>query len=288
MSMSNPYFAALIAAAGAVLLHGIVVLGRYLLGKAIAKTGRSGPKVRTLVSLAASAAEFCIYFVALGYILTQFGVSVTTYLASASILGLAIAFGSQGLVQDVVTGLTIVVTDIFNVGEMLEVSGQVGIVEDFGMRFTVLRNANGALVYVPNRNIAAVTKYPRRHIRCHVDITLAEDSGLAGRMAETAEQAARAIVQQYPAIFLRPPSFARADIEDPARPVFRITFRIWPGRGGPIEGSFRQELLQRMKAIEDDFADWRVSVNTEVEVRNYQADLMQKARALLHFAGRGD
>ena len=43
-----------------------------------------------------------------------------------------------------------------------------------------------------------------------------------------------------------------------------------------------------MKAIEDDFADWRVSVNTEVEVRNYQADLMQKARALLHFAGRGD
>lgn len=286
--MTNPYLASLTAAAVALLLHGIVILIRSLLNKMFSKARRSGAKARTLVSLAASAAEFCIYFVALGFILTQFGVSVTAYLASASILGLAIAFGSQGLVQDVVTGLTIVVTDIFNVGEMLEISGQVGIVEDFGMRFTVLRNANGALVYVPNRNIAAVTKYPRRHIRCHVDVTLAEDAGLAERMAEAAERAARSLTQQYPAIFLRPPSFARADIEDPARAIYRVTFRIWPGRGGPIEGNFRQELLQRMKTIEDDFADWRVSVNTEVEVRNVQADLLQKARELLHFAGRSD
>jgi small-conductance mechanosensitive channel len=288
MTMDNPYIAALAAAAAAFLLHGIVILARHLLGKAIAKAGRSGPKARTLLSLAASATEFCIYFVALGFILTQFGVSVTTYLASASILGLAVAFGSQGLVQDVVTGLTIVITDIFNVGEMLEVSGQVGIVEDFGMRFTVLRNANGALVYVPNRNIAAVTKYPRRHIRCHVDIVLPEDSALAEQMAEAAERAARILIQQYPAIILRPPSFARADVEDPPRAIFRITFRIWPGRSGPIEGPFRQELLQHMKDLEEDFADWRVAVNTEVEVRNYQADLLQKARALLQFGAQRD
>jgi small conductance mechanosensitive channel len=286
--MTNPYLISLAAAAAAVLLHGIVILIRYLLNKAISKARRSGPKARTLVSLGASVAEFLIYFVALGFILTQFGVSVTAYLASASILGLAIAFGSQGLVQDVVTGLTIVVTDIFNVGEMLEVSGQVGIVEDFGMRFTVLRNANGALVYVPNRNIAAVTKYPRRHIRYHVDITLAEDAGQADQMAETAERAARILIQQYPAIILRPPSFARVDIEDPPRALFRITFRIWPGRGGPIEGPFRQELLQRMKAIEEDFGDWRVAVNTEVEIRNYQADLLQKARDLLNFGAQRD
>ncbi len=282
---SNPYVIALLAAAGAVLLHGIVILSRLVLLKAFTKPGHTSSKARTVVSLAASATEFCIYFVALGVVLAQFGVSVTTYLASASILGLAIAFGSQGLVQDVVTGLTILIADIFNVGEMLEVSGQVGIVEDFGMRFTVLRNANGALVYVPNRNIAAVTKYPRRHVRVHVDVTLPEDGAAADEMAAIAEGAARSFTQQFPALFLRPVSFARVKIEDPPRAVHRITFRIWPGRGGPIEGTFRQELLHRMKAVHEDFADWMVAVNTEIEVRNVQADLLTQARELLNLHG---
>lgn len=284
----NPYLLSLLVAAGALVLHLVVILIRQLAIKGFSKAGHTNAKARTLISLAASFTEFCIYFIAIGYILSLFGVSLTTYLASASILGLAIAFGSQGLVQDVVTGLTVVATDIFNVGEMLEISGQVGIVEEFGIRFTVLRNANGALVYVPNRNITAVIKYPRRHIRYHVDITLAEDDETAERMAQAAETAARTFTQQLPAIFLRPPSFARIDIENPPRAIFRITFRIWPGRGGPIEGSFRQELISRMKPLEEDFGDWRVTVNPEVEVRNVQSDLLQRARNLLNFAGGSD
>jgi small conductance mechanosensitive channel len=278
---SNPYVIALLAAAGAVLLHGVVILSRLGLLKAFSKPGRANSKARTVVSLAASATGFCIYFVALGVVLAQFGVSVTTYLASASILGLAVAFGSQGLVQDVVTGLTILIADIFNVGEMLEVSGQVGIVEDVGMRFTVLRNAHGALVYVPNRSIAAVTKYPRRHIRVHVDVTLPEDGTKADEMAAIAERTAKSFTRQFPALFLRPVSFARVEIEDPPRAVVRITFRIWPGRGGPIEGTFRQELLHRMKTVQEDFADWMVAVNTEIEARDVQAGLLAKARQLL-------
>ncbi len=62
--------------------------------------------------------------------------SLKTYLASASIMGLAIGFGSQGLVQDVVTGVTLVFSDLIDVGEMVEISGQTGIVRSIGMRFT--------------------------------------------------------------------------------------------------------------------------------------------------------
>ncbi|HSR55720.1 MAG TPA: mechanosensitive ion channel domain-containing protein [Alphaproteobacteria bacterium] len=281
---SNPYMIALLAAVSAVALHGAVILVRHGLQKVFAQRSRTNAKARTLVSLAASTAEFCIYFVALGFILAQFGVSLTTYLASASIIGLAVAFGSQGLVQDVVTGLTILVADVFNVGDMLEVAGQVGIVEDFGMRFTLLRNANGALVYVPNRNIAAVTKYPRRHVRCHVDVALPDDGGDAEALIEIAERAAKSAIQQWPAIFLRPPTFDRIEVGEPPRTIFRITFRIWPGRGGPLEGSLRQELLHRMKAVREDFADWRISINTEIEVRTVQADLLARARGLLNLS----
>lgn len=80
-------------------------------------------KTRTVASLATSAVIFALYFSAIGFVLTEFGVSLTAYLASASILGLAIGFGSQGLVQDVVTGLTVIFSDLFDIGDMVEMSG---------------------------------------------------------------------------------------------------------------------------------------------------------------------
>jgi small-conductance mechanosensitive channel len=61
-------------------------------------------RVQSLATLLTSAIVFALYFLIMGLILAEFGVSLTAYLASASVLGLAIGFGSQGVVQDVVTG----------------------------------------------------------------------------------------------------------------------------------------------------------------------------------------
>ena len=110
-------------------------------------------KIRTILTLGSSIIIFSLYFGAIGLIVREFGLSLKTYLASASILGLAIGFGSQGLVQDVVTGLTLVFSSLINVGDMVEIGGQVRIVQRIGMRFTVLENAFGAEVFVPNRTI---------------------------------------------------------------------------------------------------------------------------------------
>jgi len=92
-------------------------------------------KLRTLTSLLTSITVFSLYFGALGLVLQEFGVSLTAYLASASIIGLAIGFGSQGLVQDVVTGLTVIFSDLFEVDDLVEISTQTGTVLSIGMRF---------------------------------------------------------------------------------------------------------------------------------------------------------
>ena len=81
------------------------------------------PKVITLTRLVASAIIFFIYFLAVGFLLQELGVNLTTYLVSASVVGLAISFGSQGLVQDVVIGLTLVFSDTMDVGDLVEVTG---------------------------------------------------------------------------------------------------------------------------------------------------------------------
>ena len=139
-------------------------------------------KLRTLAGLITSTLVFTLYFAAIGLVLREFGVSLTAYLASASILGLAIGFGSQGLVQDVVTGVTTIFSDLFQVGDLVEISGQTGVVQSIGMRFTVLLNPLGAHVFIPNRTLSNVIVYPRGYMRCFADITLSTQMETAKQM----------------------------------------------------------------------------------------------------------
>ena len=222
-------------------------------------------KTRTLVSLITSIVIFSLYFGALGLILSEFGVSLTAYLASASIIGLAIGFGSQGLVQDVVTGLTVIFSDLFDVGEMVEISGQTGIVQRVGVRFTVLLNAFGAEVFIPNRTITNVINYPRGYVRCLADITLSQDTEIAARQEQTARAMMESMSEQFPGILRANPDIEGRQTTSAGKTFLRVKFRIWPGRGAPLETGFRQELTQALKLIDPAYADWMISVNYEVE-----------------------
>lgn len=222
-------------------------------------------KSRTVVSLVSSTLVFALYFAAIGFALNEVGVSLTTYFASASIIGLAVAFGSQGMVQDVVSGLTIVFTDLFDIGDVVEISGQVGIVERFGMRFTVLRNPMGAEVFVPNRSIANVIAYPRGYIRALVDVVLPQEPAAAARVEDIVRRRVDAAFEQFPGIFRAPAEIAGPHATEGGRSYLRTKFRIWPGRGAPLEGVFRQDLLQAIRQADPDYADWMVAVNYEVE-----------------------
>ncbi|MDF1735488.1 MAG: mechanosensitive ion channel [Minwuia sp.] len=256
----------IVALVGVVCVHGFVRVLRYASTHAMrSQVARRSTKAVTLISLISSSIVFALYFAAFGFVLTESGVPLSTYVASASIIGLAVAFGSQGIVQDVVSGVTIVFTDLFDIGDVIEVSGQVGVVERFGMRFTVLRNPLGAEVFVPNRSIVNVICYPRGYIRCFVDFSLPADNELAARMETEVRLMAEAAIEQYPGIFRAAPEIMDRLSTRAGRSFLRLKFRIWPGRGAPLEGPFRQELIQAAKRIQPDYADWMVAVNFEVE-----------------------
>lgn len=255
-----------VALVGVVCVHLFVRLLRHASTRAMrSQVARRSTKAVTLISLISSSIVFALYFAAFGIVLTESGVPLSTYVASASIIGLAVAFGSQGIVQDVVSGVTIIFTDLFDIGDVIEVSGQVGVVERFGMRFTVLRNPLGAEVFVPNRSIVNVVCYPRGYVRCFVDFSLPDDADLAKRMEAEVRLMAEAAIEQYPGIFRAAPEVMDRLTTRAGRSFLRLKFRIWPGRGAPLEGPFRQELIQVAKRIQPDYADWMVAVNFEVE-----------------------
>jgi small conductance mechanosensitive channel len=136
------------------------------------------------------------------------------------------------------------------------------------MRFTVLKNHLGAEVYIPNRTIGSVINYPRGYVRCLMDTTLSNCAETATRMTETVNSIATAAFEQFPGIFITPPSSEGVIKTQSGRIFLRTKFRIWPGRGNPLETGIKSEIVQALKQFDPAYSDWMVSVSYEVEKKD--------------------
>jgi small-conductance mechanosensitive channel len=253
-------------AAGA---HLMVIIVRRLSGRLMTSLPRTSfAKIRSVTSLLTSMIIFVLYFGALGLVLREFGFSLTAYLASASVMGLAIGFGSQGLVQDVVTGLTLIFSDLIDIDDMVEISGQTGIVQAIGMRFVVLKNHLAAEVFIPNRTITSVINYRRGYVRCLVDVRLSSQENVASQMVTKTADIITAAYDQFPGLFITEPSVEGRIKTRTDKEFARFKFRIWPGRGAVLETALKQEIFQSLKTLNPDYADWMVTVSYEVEKKS--------------------
>jgi moderate conductance mechanosensitive channel len=255
----------------AIVVHVLVKITRYIsewfIRKGQAEKSPLGfvtqqPKFTTLTRLIVSGIIFVIYFFAVGLILQEFGVNLTAYLASASVVGLAISFGSQGLVQDVVIGLTLIFSDAMDAGDMVEIAGTtivVGRVEEIGLRFTTLRNFFNQVVFIPNRTIANVSRFPHGGVFAYADVQIpaGADSSKAG---QTVGNIARGMWMQFGAIILIEPMMDKVESSPGGWSFLRVHFKIWPGQGNLIETTFRQQVVGAMKTFDPNYADWQVPV----------------------------
>jgi len=221
------------------------------------------PKFMTLVRLLANTVTFLIYFFALGFFLEEFGVSLTGYLASGSIVALAISFGSQGLVQDIVIGLTLIFSDAMDVGDMVEIVGLaivIGRVEEIGLRFTKVLNFHNQQVFIPNRTIANVSRFPHGGIFVYADVQIPTD--LAPEKAvQIVASLAQGMWRQFGGIILSEPVVGGVERPPDAGWEFiRVHFTVWPGQGDLIETTFRQQMVDAMKPFNAVYADWQVPV----------------------------
>lgn len=258
-----------------ILLIVLVAIGAHLLVLAIRTGSRkllqvpaaSPAKMQTLTGFASSIVIFVLYFLAVGFVLKELGVSLTAYLASATVIGLAVSFGSQGLVQDMITGLTVVFADLLDVGDMVEVGGQVGIVQKVGIRFTVLINFTGAQVFIPNRTIANVVNYPRGYVRAFLDARLPEAPELEERAEALFTNLVTALYEQFPGIMLTPPTVEGRNATSTGVSYLRVKFRIWPGQGSILETVGKQTVVQGLRQLDTNYADWMVAVYYRAEPR---------------------
>ena len=138
-------------------------------------TGLRGQQVRTLAGVINGLGSAVVLFVASLEALSLLGLNLGPLLASAGIVGLAIGFGAQTLVHDVINGFFILIEDQFDIGESVRMAGVKGNVEAMSLRRTVLRDDDGTLHMVPNSQITIVSNQTRDWAQISLKVTVAYD-----------------------------------------------------------------------------------------------------------------
>jgi small conductance mechanosensitive channel len=103
-------------------------------------------------------------------ILAELGVNIAPALASLGIVGLAVSFGAQGLIKDVINGLFILVEDQYGIGDVVRVANITGLVEEVNLRRTVLRDLDGAVHYIPNGEIGVASNLTKEYSRVNMNV----------------------------------------------------------------------------------------------------------------------
>jgi moderate conductance mechanosensitive channel len=135
-------------------------------------------RTKTLEKLALNIFTYFLIFFLLTIVIGIFDYEIAPLIAGAGIIGLAIGFGAQGLVSDVVTGFFLLLEKQIDVDDYVTMAGLDGVVEEVGLRTTRLRGFDGTLHFIPNREIKNVSNHSRGNMRALVDISIAYDENI--------------------------------------------------------------------------------------------------------------
>jgi len=145
-------------------------------------------RATTLAGVTASVVRVAIWTVALLLLLDEVGFNLGPLLAGASVVGVALAFGAQSLVRDILAGFFILIEDQYGVGDTITVLDVTGTVEEVNLRVTRLRAADGTVWYVPNGEIRKVGNSAKEWAKALVDIRVPDGLGLGRAIPAVASE----------------------------------------------------------------------------------------------------
>lgn len=181
--IKNVLISRLITIGFAILLGFILIslakkgLNKILNKNQTSKVGNTA-KVETISKLLYSIIKFSIIFIVANIILDSVGINTSSLIATAGIGGIAIAFGSQTIIQDFIMGIFIVIDDRIRVGDWVIAAGCEGTVEQLNLRTTLIRDFNGSVHIIPNSQIKNVQNFNRGNNLAQVTFSLPYDVSL--------------------------------------------------------------------------------------------------------------
>ncbi len=204
---------------------------------------------QTLLTLLRNAASIAIAIIALMFALSEIGIDIAPLIASAGVLGLAIGFGAQKLVQDIITGIFIQFENAMNVGDVVTVGGTSGVVEKLTIRSVSLRDVEGVFHIIPFSSVDSVSNYMRGFAYHVADMGIAyrEDIDEAKQVMLEAFEELRADPERAQNIIGDMEWFGVQSLGDNAV-VLRARIKTRPGSQWGIGRSYNEIVKKRFDA----------------------------------------
>ncbi|MGD6849494.1 mechanosensitive ion channel family protein [Rossellomorea aquimaris] len=194
----------------------------------------------TLSKLLENVLTYVIYFISLMTILSTLDIDVKGLIAGAGIVGLAVGFGAQNLVRDIITGFFIIFEDQFSVGDYVRIGSAEGTVEEIGLRTTKIKSWTGELHIFPNGNITEVTNFSIHNSIAVVDVSIAYEENIE-EAEKVMQELLLALPQKYEDL-VNPPELLGVQTLGASDVVIRIVAETVPMRHWYMARMIRKEV----------------------------------------------
>ena len=194
----------------------------------------------TLSKLLDNMLTYVVYFIAFMMVLSVLGIDVKALIAGAGVVGLAVGFGAQSLVKDVISGFFIIFEDQFSVGDHVRIGLFEGNVQSIGLRTTKLKSWTGEVHILPNGGIAEVTNFSLNNSLAIVDVGIAYQEDL-----DKAERVIRELLEKMPERYeelVKEPDYLGIQNFGPSEVTLRIVAETLPMQHSAVSRKIRKDI----------------------------------------------
>jgi small-conductance mechanosensitive channel len=197
----------------------------------------------TLVRILTLTCRIVLVIIGALMILQELGVAITTLLAGAGIIGIAVGFGGQYLVRDLISGFFLIFENQYRIGDVVSFDGTSGLVEDISLRITTLRDLDGTVHHVPHGEIKKVSNLSKYFARVNLNIGISYNSKL-DHVIEVINMVGKELSEDplWKDSIIKPPLFVRVDDFADSSVVVKILGETQPLKQWDVAGELRKRL----------------------------------------------
>ncbi len=219
------------------------LIRRFIRHRTFASEDAERKREDTLIRIFHGTAAAVIWLTALITLLGSFGVEIGALLAAAGVIGVAIGFGAQYVVRDILSGFFILLENQFGVGDIICVDGKCGLVENISLRLTTIRDLDGTTHFIPNGEIKIASSLSKDFSRVDLNVSVAYDSDLDHVIAVINRVGKRlSAATEWKQDILKPPQFLRVDSFGESAIIMKVLGETKAARQWDVTGELRKRL----------------------------------------------
>lgn len=218
--------------------------------KAVGRSGHGSKKEEkqredTLIKIANGTIHVAVWIVSIFMIFSEFGIDIAPLIAGAGVVGLALGFGGQYLIKDIITGLFIILENQYRVGDGVTIAGISGSVEDISLRVTVLRDIDGVVHHIPHGEIKTVSNKTKGVSKINLNVGISYNDDI-DKAAEIINEIGKELAEKEETkdLFIEAPRFLRVDDLGDSAVVLKIIGETVPGKQYEATGLLRKRLKE--------------------------------------------